>query len=89
MSKSSYGEEQSMFLDYYKAIRGELDNSQRGQLLDAMVYFLENNNPPNLDDPLVRMGFGFIRNGLERVTARYEHRKNVNRSNVNKRWGNE
>lgn len=87
--KRSYGEEQEMFIDYYNAVRNVLDNAQRGILLDLMVDFLENGELQNIDDNLVAMAFCFIKNGLERVTERYERRRETNRKNVNKRWGNE
>ena len=89
MNKYSYGEEQVMFIDYYKAIRPSLDNSQRGVLLDLLVDYLESKQQPAIDDPLIKMSFGFLRNGLDRVTERYEKRRKTNQKNVNKRWGNE
>lgn len=87
--KASYSDEQKLFIDYYKSVRDELTESQRGVLLDFMVDYLETASMQPIEDQIVRIAFNFIRNGLQRVTERYENRRKVNKANVMKRWHGE
>ena len=84
----TYKNAQAIFVDFYQTVRDDLSISQKGYLLDYLVDFGVKKPDPQIEDALVRIAYKYIKSGIEKAEKRYMARCEVNRENVNKRWGN-
>lgn len=73
-----------LYLDQYEPIKN-LTAEQKGKLLDVLfLYNLDEN--PTIEDPIIKLVFGFFKTTFDRDTDKYLKRCDKNRENVRKRW---
>ena len=70
----------------YKNVRDILSQSQKGDLLDALMTFGETGEIYTGDDPLVNMAFNIHASAIRRTEEKYLNRCQRNAENIRKRW---
>lgn len=78
-----------IFIEDYENVMDELNDQQKGLLLDSLIEYGKENIKPTLGDPLVRMAFNMCKGGIDRAAKSYEKRCERNRENAIKRWQKE
>lgn len=72
----------------YLKIFEQLTDAQLGQLTRHMLYFAKTGEEPNIEDPIVKLSFAFIKDDMERNKRKYEEKCERLRANARKRWDN-
>ena len=70
----------------YLKIFEQLTDAQLGQLTRHMLSFAKTGEEPNIEDPIVKLSFAFIKDDLERNKRKYEEKCERLRANARKRW---
>jgi hypothetical protein len=70
----------------YLKIFEQLTDAQLGQLTRHMLSFAKTGEEPNIEDPIVKLSFAFIKDDMERNKRKYEEKCERNRENIRKRW---
>lgn len=70
----------------YLKIFEQLTDAQLGQLTRHMLYFAKTGEEPNIEDPIVKLSFAFIKDDMERNKRKYEEKCERLRANARKRW---
>lgn len=70
----------------YLKIFEQLTDAQLGQLTRHMLYFAKTGEEPNIEDPIVKLSFAFIKDDMERNQRKYEEKCERLRANARKRW---
>ncbi len=73
----------------YANIRNKLTQSQKGDLLDALMDYSETGEEYRGEDPAVCIAFSFCSASIRKAEQRYRHRCQVNAENGRKRWTKE
>lgn len=74
-----------IYTAHYSAIKG-MTQEQKGDLLDALFMYAEEDEQPEIADPMVGMAFAFMKSSLDRNSQKYEERCQRLRENAKKRW---
>ena len=72
----------------YLKIFEQLTDAQLGQLTRHMLSFAKTGEEPNIEDPIVKLSFAFIKDDMERNKRKYEEKCERLRANARKRWDN-
>lgn len=72
----------------YLKIFEQLTDAQLGQLTRHMLSFANTGEEPNIEDPIVKLSFAFIKDDMERNKRKYEEKCERLRANARKRWDN-
>lgn len=72
----------------YLKIFEQLTDAQLGQLTRHMLFFAKTGEEPNIEDPIVKLSFAFIKDDMERNKRKYEEKCERLRANARKRWDN-
>ena len=72
----------------YLKIFEQLTDAQLGQLTRHMLFFAKTGEEPNIEDPIVKLSFAFIKDDMERNNRKYEEKCERLRANARKRWDN-
>ena len=72
----------------YLKIFEQLTDVQFGQLTRHMLYFAKTGEEPNIEDPIIKLSFAFIKDDMERNKRKYEEKCERLRANARKRWDN-
>ena len=72
----------------YLKIFEQLTDEQLGQLTRHMLSFAKTGEEPNIEDPIVKLSFAFIKDDMERNKRKYEEKCERLRANARKRWDN-
>lgn len=70
----------------YLKIFEQLTDEQLGQLTRHMLSFAKTGEEPNIEDPIVKLSFAFIKDDMERNKRKYEEKCERLRANARKRW---
>lgn len=70
----------------YKNIRDILSQSQKGDLLDALMAYGETGDLYTGNDPLVKMAFNVFSDTIRRMAEKYSYRCQINAKNIRSRW---
>lgn len=70
----------------YLKIFEQLTDAQLGQLTRHMLSFAKTGEEPNIEDPIVKLSFAFIKDDMERNQRKYEDKCERLRANARKRW---
>nr|DAK59974.1 MAG TPA: hypothetical protein [Caudoviricetes sp.] len=70
----------------YLKIFEQLTDAQLGQLTRHMLSFAKTGEEPNIEDPIVKLSFAFIKDDMERNKRKYEEKCERLRANARKRW---
>lgn len=70
----------------YLKIFEQLTDAQLGQLTRHMLSFAKTGEEPNIEDPIVKLSFAFIKDDMERNQRKYEEKCERLRANARKRW---
>lgn len=70
----------------YLKIFEQLTDAQLGQLTRHMLSFANTGEEPNIEDPIVKLSFAFIKDDMERNKRKYEEKCERLRANARKRW---
>ena len=70
----------------YLKIFEQLTDAQLGQLTRHMLSFAKTGEEPNIEDPIVKLSFAFIKDDIERNQRKYEEKCERLRANARKRW---
>jgi hypothetical protein len=70
----------------YLKIFEQLTDAQLGQLTRHMLSFAKTGEEPNIEDPIVKLSFAFIKDDMERNKHKYEEKCERLRANARKRW---
>lgn len=73
-----------LYTSYYDILK-ELTDEQFGQLMRALFVYARDGEAPELP-AAIKMAFAFIRDDMDRNTAKYETRCKRNRENIQRRW---
>ena len=74
-----------IYTAHYSAIKS-MTQEQKGDLLDALFMYAEEDEQPEIADPMVGMAFAFMKSSLDRNSQKYEERCQRLRENAKKRW---
>lgn len=74
-----------LYLDQYKPIKN-LTQEQKGDLLDAIFKYNQDNASVTLNDPVLEMAFSFFKQAFDRDHDKYLKKCAKNKLNARKRW---
>ena len=78
-----------LYRDNYQSVREILSQSQKGDLLDALMTYGETGEEYQGGDPLVSMAFNIFSAAIRRTEEKYLNRCKRNAENIRKRWDRE
>lgn len=74
-----------LYTAHYSAIKN-MTREQKGELLDALFAYAEDETEPTTADAFVQMAFAFMRSSLDKNREKYETKQNRMKELAERRW---
>lgn len=74
-----------LYTAHYGAIK-TMTKEQKGELLDALFAYAEDETEPETDDAFVKMAFAFMRSSLDKNREKYETKQSRMKELAERRW---